>query len=339
MIVAGVDVGNSTTEVAFARVVPGRAAGVPARPARATSGPKGSLRQRRPAVRELVDRGARRLGEPVARLLLAELRPVDTVAGRARAHDELDLGRTAVAVPASSTPAGSGVGVGALRRAGRRSPGRPAGPAIAIVGEVDFERGGGRAARRARARLGPARRHRPGRRRGADRQPDRRADLPIVDEVAARRRLPAGVLAAIEVAEPGGSVTELGDPLRLAVLLGLDPAEARGARNAARHVLGQPVRRGRAVGRPPRGQRVPGDAVGRAAVEADDTFSIPLPAPPATRPSPAPAPPPRRGHRDAARRAPRRTSPARSAPSWSATSPRRRCAAPPPARAPAARRS
>ena len=63
--------------------------------------------------------------------------------------------------------------------------------------------------------------------------------IPIVDEVADTSALPEGALAAVEVAEPGASVEHLSDPLRLAVLLELSPADARGARYAARAVAGQ----------------------------------------------------------------------------------------------------
>lgn len=276
MIVAGVDVGNSTTEVAFARVAPGAPPEFLLVLRTATTGAKGSLASA-VGVRELVDRGSRRLGEPVARLLLAELRPVETALVE-RSHDEeLDLGRTAVAIPAGATPSGSGVGVGVLRRLAALA-GPPAGAAIAIVEDEDFEE--------AAAALNDAR-SRGWDVRGAIVRGDdavligNRFDpaLPIVDEVAGARELPDGVRAAIEVAQPGGSVTELGDPLRLAVLLGLDPAEARGARNAARHALGNRC----AVVALSAGA-APVAAVGAAAPdrpEADDVFAVPLPAPPA----------------------------------------------------------
>jgi hypothetical protein len=62
--------------------------------------------------------------------------------------------------------------------------------------------------------------------------------LPIVDEVAGAELLPLGARAAVEVAEPGASVEELSDPLRLGVLLGFGPEEARAARTAARALAG-----------------------------------------------------------------------------------------------------
>ncbi len=63
-------------------------------------------------------------------------------------------------------------------------------------------------------------------------------ELPIVDEVADAAELPLGTLAAVEVAEAGASVAVLSDPLRLGVLLGFDPDEARAARTAARALAG-----------------------------------------------------------------------------------------------------
>ena len=279
MIVAGVDVGNSTTEVAFARVAPGRPPEFLLVLRTATSGAKGSLASAA-AVHELVDRGARRLGEPVARLLLAELRPVETSLVERAHEDDLDLGRTAVAVPASATPSGHGVGVGVLRRLPALT-GAPDGATIAIVEGEDFEQA---------AALLRAARSRGWDLRGAIVRGDdavligNRVDpgLPIVDEVTGASDLPEGALAAIEVAEPGGSVIELGDPLRLAVLLGLDPAEARGARNAARHALGNrcAVVTLAAGGAAPLAGRI-ATPPAEAPDEADDVFTIPLPAPPA----------------------------------------------------------
>src|SRR5207244_9272971 len=60
--------------------------------------------------------------------------------------------------------------------------------------------------------------------------------LPIVDEVADAGQLPIGSLAAVEVAEAGASVGVLSDPLRLGLVLGFGPDEARAARVAARAV-------------------------------------------------------------------------------------------------------
>ena len=62
--------------------------------------------------------------------------------------------------------------------------------------------------------------------------------MPIVDEVSDADQLPFGALAAVEVAEAGASIAVLSDPLRLGLLLGFDPDQARAARTAARAVAG-----------------------------------------------------------------------------------------------------
>ena len=62
--------------------------------------------------------------------------------------------------------------------------------------------------------------------------------LPIVDEVSDARELPLGALAAVEVAPAGATIAVLSDPLRLGLLLGFDPDQARAARTAARAVAG-----------------------------------------------------------------------------------------------------
>jgi hypothetical protein len=236
VLVAGVDVGNSTTEVAIARVEPGREPEWLLVLRRPTSGPKGS-----PAcaegVADLLDRAERRLGERPHLILLAELHPVETGLVELGRLEEIELGRTAVARPASTTPSGEGVGVGRLARLPELAGSPPVEPAIPVVLEEDFEEAAA-ALRDARARgwhiaaVAAARDDAVLIGNRFDR------GLPIVDEFEAGADLPLGALAAVEVAPPGGSVEHLSDPLRLAVLLGLGADEARAARYAARAVAG-----------------------------------------------------------------------------------------------------
>ena len=163
----------------------------------------------------------------------------------------------AIARPGSETPSGSGVGAGRLTQLEELGGPPPSSDVIAVVGAEDFDA----AARRLREA-----RERGWRITAAIVQSDdgvligNRFDrsLPIVDEVRDVALLPLGALAAVEVAEAGGSVAELSDPLRLGVLLGLDPVQARAARTAARAVAGSRtaivVRTG-----PPARSRRPGD--------------------------------------------------------------------------------
>lgn len=236
MIVAGVDVGNATTEVAIARLAPGREPEFLSVTRGPTTGAKGSA-EAADGVLDLIARASRRLDESPTRILLADLHPVETGLRELSADEERDLGGVAIARPVSATPSGLGAAAGRLVDLDDLA-GEPAGePVIPIVPPIDFDA--------ASARLNDARA------RGwritaivvtADdgvligNRVDR--TLPIVDEVADAADLPRGAWAAIEVAAPGGAVEQLADPLRLAVLLALDPTRARGARNAARALVG-----------------------------------------------------------------------------------------------------
>ena len=151
---------------------------------------------------ELVARAERRLGEPVHRLLLAELDPVDTGLVELGRLEELDLARNAVVRPVSETPSGAGAASGRLRRLAELD-GDPDGDAVlAIVLDEDFED--------AAAQLRAAR-DRGHRIAGVIVQGDdavligNRFDraLPIVDEVTDAAILPVGALAALEVAVAG----------------------------------------------------------------------------------------------------------------------------------------
>jgi hypothetical protein len=236
MLLAGVDVGNSTTELAVARVEPGRDPEWLLVLRRETTGPKGSTACA-DGVAELLDRAARRLGQAPHELALAELHPVDAGLVELGLLEELELGRAAIARPASATPSGTGVGVGILRPLSDLARAPAGGEVVAVVCDEDYEvaAAGLRDARERGWRIAGAIV------RGDDavligNRFDR--NLPIIDEVEDAATLPPGTLAAVEVALPGAEIVELADPLRIAVLLGLSPAEARAARAAARAVAG-----------------------------------------------------------------------------------------------------
>src|SRR3954454_13062168 len=109
MLVAGVDVGDSTTELAVARMTPGAAPDFVGVWRSTTTGSKGSTACAS-GVSELVARAERRLREAIHRLLLAELDPVDTGLVELGRLEELDLARNAVVRPVSETPSGAGAG-------------------------------------------------------------------------------------------------------------------------------------------------------------------------------------------------------------------------------------
>ena len=236
MLVAGVDVGNATTEVALARLIPGREPEHLSVTRGPTTGAKGTAESAQ-GVLDLIERASRRLGEQPHRILLADLHPVETGLRELSTDDTQDLGGVGIARPVSATPSGIGAAAGQLVDLDELV-GEPLGiPVIPIVGAIDFDD--------AAARINTARDA------GwkivalvvtADdgvligNRVDR--NLPIIDEVADAATLPRGAWAAVEVAPLGAVVTQLADPLRLAVLLALDPERARGARNAARALVG-----------------------------------------------------------------------------------------------------
>ena len=270
MLVAGVDVGNATTEVALARLIPGRAPehlGVTRGP---TTGAKGTAASAQ-GVLDLIERAGRRLGEQPQRILLADLHPVETGLRELSADDTEDLGGVGIARPASSTPSGVGAAAGRLVDLDELADDPAAVPVIPIVGTVDFDEA--------------ARLLNDARERGWQivalvvSQDDgvligNRVDrsLPIIDEVADAATLPRGAWAAVEVAPLGSTVVQLADPLRLAVLLSLDPERARGARNAARALVGH--RAGIAVRREASGGGSTRDEARRATLRDGSTVAI-----------------------------------------------------------------
>jgi hypothetical protein len=236
MLVAGVDVGNSTTEVAVARVEPGGEPQWLLVLRRETTGPKGSVACAE-GVADLIGRAERRLGERPHVLLLAELHPVEAGLVELGRLEELDLARTAIARPASATPSGLGVAAGRLVPLAELAGSPRPEPIVAVVTDTDFENAADllRDARSQGWEITAAIAQRDDAVLIGNRF-DR--SIPIVDEVADAADLPHGALAAVEVASPGADVEHLSDPLRLAVLLGLSPEEARAARHAARAVAG-----------------------------------------------------------------------------------------------------
>src|SRR5919204_6858471 len=138
MLVAGVDVGNSTTEIAVARAEPGAEPEWLFVARRPTSGPKGSAACV-DGIADLLLRAERRLGERPHLALLAELHPVETGLHELGRMEEIALERTAIARPASETPSGSGVGAGRLTRLEELAGAPGPEPVVAVVGREDFD--------------------------------------------------------------------------------------------------------------------------------------------------------------------------------------------------------
>jgi hypothetical protein len=212
-VIAGVDVGNATTEVVL--VSSGKILGAGRVPTRGRKGSPGSLR----GAAALVWRLERQLGGTVGEARIAPLRAVDTAvvtvpdaAGPA--------GRLRVLAAGVPTPGGTGVCVGPPLRIGDAAP-RDAEVVAIVPAGLRYDE----AAARLRALLES------GTRIGAvlvagdegvlvaNRIP---GGLPVVDQVDADTAAACRLLA-VEVRPPGHTLRVLADPVALGARLGLDP--------------------------------------------------------------------------------------------------------------------
>jgi hypothetical protein len=222
-VIAGVDVGNATTEVVL--VSSGKILGAGRVPTRGRKGSPGSLRGAAALVRRL----ERQLGGTVGEARIAPLRAVDTavvtvpdVAGPA--------GRLRVLAAGVPTPGGTGVCVGPPLRIGDAAP-RDAEVVAIVPAGLRYDE----AAARLRALLES------GTRIGAvlvagdegvlvaNRVP---GGLPVVDQVDADTAAACRLLA-VEVRPPGHTLRVLADPVALGARLGLDPLSDAEAGDAA----------------------------------------------------------------------------------------------------------
>jgi len=215
-VIAGVDVGNATTEVVL--VSGGKILGAGRVPTRGRKGSPGSLRGAAALVRRL----ERQLGVAVGEARIAPLRAVDTAV--VTVPDAAGpSGRLRVLAAGGPTPGGTGVCVGPPLRLGEGAP--PGADVVAIVpAGLRYDE----AATRLRALLAA------GTRIGAvlvagdegvlvaNRLP---GGLPVIDQVDADA---AGAcrLLAVEVRPPGHTLRVLADPVALGARLGLSGADA-----------------------------------------------------------------------------------------------------------------
>jgi hypothetical protein len=222
-VIAGVDVGNATTEVAL--VSGGKILGAGRVPTRGRKGSPGSLRGAAALVRRL----ERQLGGTVGEARIAPLRAVDTAV--VTVPDAAGpTGRLRVLAAGVPTPGGTGVCVGPPLRLGEAAP-RDAEVVAIVPSGLRYDE----AAARLRALLAA------GTRIGAvlvagdegvlvaNRLP---GGLPVIDQVDADAAAACRLLA-VEVRPPGHTLRVLADPVALGARLGLDPLTDAEAGDAA----------------------------------------------------------------------------------------------------------
>lgn len=237
-LIAGIDIGNATTEVALAEISTGATPVFLASSIVPTTGIKGTSQNTQGVFRALtvaLDAANRKLTD----LDLIRINEAAPVIGDVAMEtiSETIITESTMIGHNPTTPGGLGIGVGTTVRIGDLDHATPGKAWIVVVDKsYGFEDVAARVnAAAARVEIS-----------GAILQRDdgvlvhnRLArKIPIVDEVALIDKVPIGMLAAIEVAEVGRIIETLSNPYGIATLFGLDPDETASVVPMARSLVG-----------------------------------------------------------------------------------------------------
>ena len=238
-LIAGVDIGNSTTEVCIGTIEDNGRFRFLSSASRMTTGTKGTLPNVH-GIKAALTEAMERIHEPVERLFLIRLNEAAPVIGDTAMETitETIITESSMIGHNPSTPAGAGEAVGRLIFLENIWKGE-AGVAyiVAVSNRFSYEE--------AAARLNQFLPELDI--RGLILQADEAVlvenrlnrKMPIVDEVKHITRIPEGKLAAIEVALPGTSVRMLSNPYGIATLLGLDAQETKAITPIAKSLVGK----------------------------------------------------------------------------------------------------
>jgi len=237
--IAGVDIGNNTTEVAIAELRPGIDVQFVSCSIVRTVGIKGTLRNILGVI-DALDRALEPLQIPRKDLRTVFLNEATPVIGDVAMETitETVITESAMIGHNPSTPGGLGLGVGAtvsLEELPRASSDKQW--IVVIHGHIEFEEAARQLNRATDRHLQIA---------GAIAQKDDgvlihnrlNSPMPIVDEVQHIDRIPLGMPAAIEVAPVGKTIEKLSNPYDIATLFGLTPDETRSVVPIARALTG-----------------------------------------------------------------------------------------------------
>ena len=238
-LIAGVDIGNSTTEVCIGGTEENGAFRFLSSASRMTTGTKGTLPNVlgiKAALEEAMDK----IHLPLSALNLVRLNEAAPVIGDTAMETitETIITESSMIGHNPSTPAGAGEAVGELIFLENIWKGKPGVPYIvAAANKFSYEE--------VAARLNH---HIPELSiKGLILQADEAVlvenrlsrQIPIVDEVRHIYKIPEGKLAAIEVALPGTGIRMLSNPYGIATLLGLDAEETKSVTPIAKSLVGK----------------------------------------------------------------------------------------------------
>lgn len=238
-LIAGVDIGNSTTEVCVGSVGEDGSFHFLSSASRVTTGTKGTLANVH-GIRAALEDALYSIHQPMAALDLVRLNEAAPVIGDTAMETitETIITESSMIGHNPSTPAGAGEAVGYLLFLENIWKGKPGVPYIVVASsKFSYEE--------AAARLNQ---HIPELDiRGVILQADEAVlvenrlnkRIPIIDEVRHISRVPEDKLAAIEVALPGTSIRMLSNPYGIATLLGLNAEETRMVTPIAKSLIGK----------------------------------------------------------------------------------------------------
>ena len=238
-LIAGVDIGNSTTEVCIGGVEENGAFHFLSSASRMTTGTKGTLPNVM-GIKAALEEAMDKIHQPMTALDLVRLNEAAPVIGDTAMETitETIITESSMIGHNPSTPAGAGEAVGELLFLENIWHGKPGVPYIvAAASKFSYEE--------VAARLNQ---HIPELDiRGLILQADEAVlvenrlnkPMPIVDEVRHIRRIPEGKQAAIEVALPGTSIRMLSNPYGIATLLKLDADETKAVTPIAKSLVGK----------------------------------------------------------------------------------------------------
>ncbi|GEN36550.1 diol dehydratase reactivase subunit alpha [Aneurinibacillus danicus] len=253
-LIAGVDIGNSSTEVALARVDGGRAEFL-AQHLTKTTGVKGTVDNVsgiRLALKKAVEKAGVSL-ENISRIRVNDAVPVIGDLAMDVISETL-ITESSMIGHNPDTPGGAGLAIGITISLGMLASDTEAGQAYIVVipQEADYEWAAYKMNQACERGIEIV---------GAIAQKDDgvliynrlRHKIPIVDEVASIEKVPLGKQAAVEVALPGYVIRTLSNPYGLSTVFGLTPEETRQIAPIARALVGN---RSAVVIRTPQGEIV-----------------------------------------------------------------------------------
>lgn len=240
-LIAGVDIGNSTTEVCLGSIDgQGRVSFVGSALA-PTTGTKGTLTNVH-GIKTALEAAVGQAGYRMSDLSLIRINEAAPVIGDTAMETitETIITESSMIGHNPATPAGAGQAVGTLIALGSLDAASPNTPYIVTVPRAYTYETVAERINRVGERLDI---------RGIILQADEAVlvqnrlklnkNIPIVDEVRYIERLPEGKRAAIEVALPGQSVRMLSNPYGIATLLELTPDETRSVTPIAKSLIGK----------------------------------------------------------------------------------------------------